>query len=86
MLPYFLHQYVRDGTAVYINIDKNLNKTRLPEVKPLRPWSFFNRKIMHAWHCYKRIKCVRNYLQCCVVHSQYCCFQLLSEVFRAEFQ
>lgn len=57
------------------------------EVKPSRPWSFFfYRKIMHAWHYYKRIKCLRGYLQCYVVQSQYCCFQLLSELFRAEFQ
>ena len=50
-LPYFYTKYERDGTAVYIDIDNNnLNKMRLLEVKASRPWSFFNRKIMHAWH------------------------------------
>lgn len=50
-LPYFYTKYERDGTAVYIDIDNNnLNKMRSLEVKASRPWSFFNRKIMHAWH------------------------------------
>lgn len=52
-------KYERDGTAVYIYTDNNLNKMRSLEVKLSRLWSFFYRKIMHAWHYYKRIKCVR---------------------------